>query len=395
MHPLSWLDGLGRLQVTQDLSEKVHSNDEDYAARTGLRKLGLRQLRRSIYLSASGQKRFLHERIGSAWRRGLWLYRGVPQIGDALMDLAPRSLLRARGIGTDLCTDPHIAAMFEGDPWFGKVFDAVAAPDPAAYDFVIVQSYKSRSLKEKTAFFRTMPWMSIHGFYTGPEFHRAEFATRRLYDALGLRPVPGEFAAHARQKLLTLPPPALSGAAPANCVRVALALGGVDPLRTYTRWAELKALLEKHLCVEWTLLGSSNGAEAARRFAASPGPNAGIRNLAGQTSLAQCRLAIQAQDVLVACDGGLMHLGVTTGSRLVALFTGTVSPQWRLPEDLRAAALVSATNAVDDIDPAGIANAILMALNKVPAKETAGMHQRSRNTGQHAIPGAISEIILQ
>lgn len=357
----SWLERLGRLQVTQPLSEPVPANDEAFTAHTGLRKLGRRQLRRSLYLHFSGQKKSLHASINPSWRRGLWLYRGVPQIGDALMDLAPRSLLKAKGIAMDLCSEPHIAALFQGDPWFGKVFDSAAALKAQDYDFVIVQSYKSRSLRDKVSFLPALPWISIHGFYTGPEFHRASFAARRLCDALSVEPDAGGFAAHARQKLAALPhvPDAPGAARP---VRIALALGGVDPLRTYTRWLELRVRLERRFPVEWTLLGSSNGTGAAKAFAAQASPVTAIHNLVGQTSLARCREAMQSQDVLVACDGGLMHLGVTTDARLVALFTATVSPRWRLPFDLQATALVSPGNAVDGVEPDEIDQAVTRLL---------------------------------
>ena len=358
------LERWGIFSATQPVSIPVNANSEPYVAETGVHKLGWRHFRRLVYFFFSGQSASLRETFDPTWRRGLWLYRGVPQIGDALMDLAPRSYLAELGLSMDLCTEPHLALLFSGDPFFDKVFTPETL-GTVAYDFVIVQSHKSRSLRDKRRFFKKLPWVSVHGFFTGPEFHRAEFATRRLTDLTGHALAQDDFFRHARQKLKPLPAkPPSSPDLPARQLAVAFALGGVDPLRTYTRWVELATLLAGRVDVKITLLGSANAVAEARDFIERfPQPTL---NLVNQTSLEECRIAMQKQDVVIACDGGLMHLAVTTETALVSLFHEGVTAAWRLPPDLIGTSLQSPTADVSAIEPGQIID-VVMKLRVVDA----------------------------
>lgn len=343
-----------RLSITQPLSALVSSNSEAYLAKTGLRKLGWRQLRRAVYFRISGQEKYCHLHILPAWKRGLWLYKGIPQIGDALMDLAPRSLLAHHGLSVDLYTDEHIASMFTGDPWFDKVICRPEVVRPENYDFVIVPSFKRRSLKEKISLLTKTPWISVHGFYTGPEFHRSEFAARRLSDALSDQLSSDDFFRHSRQKLRALPN---GGERSGAMIKIALVLGGVDPLRTYTRWLEVAHELGAHKAVEITLLGSANGAHTARSFEQSW--RGTLHNWVGKTTLLECRQIIEGQDAVIACDGGMMHLAVTTTTELISLFSQSVEPGWRLPPDKIATALQSTQGGVDAIEPGEIVKRLM------------------------------------
>lgn len=340
----------GRVSTTQPLSRPVKSNDFAYTAHTGLAKLGWRHLRRLVYYKLSGQQAFYREGMDPAWRHGLWLYCGVPQVGDALMDLAPRTLLDRHGLTIDLCTELHLAQLFEGDPWFRRVFSLDSSkPDTESYDFVIVQSHKSRSLRQKCRRYRSIPWISMQGFYTGPEFHRAEFATQRLIDVMARQSEITLFYADSRQKLKSLPPrPSMSTAS----LNIAFGLGGVDPLRTYTSWLALAEQLSILFDLKVTLLGSGNAVEEAKDFAARF--RGQVDNRVNKTTLDECRALMQAQDVVVACDGGLMHLAVTTQACLVSMFHAGVRPDWRLPPNSAATSLQSATGSVNGIATASI-----------------------------------------
>ena len=352
-----WLQKQAQVCVTQPLSKTVSANDKAYFAHIGVRKLAWRQLRHALYFKLSGHGKRCFRKIPAHWKRGLWLYKGIPQIGDALMDLAPRSLLRDQGLSIDLLTDEHIAATFDGDPWFENVLSSSEAINSQNYDFVIVPSHKRRSLHHKSDAFSPSPWISIHGFYTGPEFHRGEFATQRLLDAFGAALPADVFSQHSRQKLKPLGTPEKRTS---SVLKIAFAVGGVDPLRSYTHWDTLAHHLSKLIDLEITLVGSENGLGFAKAFEESW--RGLVNNAVNQTSLAQCRQLINEQDVLVACDGGLMHLGVTTHVKLISLFTSAVDPQWRLPRDRLSSALQAPTNSVNSIDPSDIAHKVIEAM---------------------------------
>jgi len=351
-----------RASVTQPLSCPVAANDAAYLRDTGFRKLGFRAWRKEIAFVLSGQGPHEVHAIDPTWKRGLWLYTGVPQIGDALMDLAPRSLLTEQGIQLDLLTHPHLAELFQADPWFTTV--TALAPNGTCrpstrsppFDFVIVPSHKHRSLQYKRGPLSALPWVSMHGRYTGPEFQRAEFAARRLADLLSIQPEAQTFARHARAKLgvpTTAPSPA----------GLCIVVGGVDPSRSYPHWGQVVQALRRHGVTSITLLGSTNGQAAAAAAEAAWDGAPGLLNRVGKTTLQDCTEALSNAAHVVAADGGLMHMAVALGRSVTALFTATVSPSWRLPPDLVGTSLQSATSLVGDIDPAAVALAVMRTLD--------------------------------
>ena len=189
--------------VTQPLASPVACKASAYLAEVGEHKLGLaRPFAGNWYTASADRRRYRIDRLRDGCRRGLWMYFGVPQIGDALMDLAPRSLFADAGVAVDLVTHAHLTDLFRGGPVVCQACCPIRRRSSgAAYDFVIVPSHKHRSLKMKQRYLPRQPWFSVHGRFTGPEFHRAEFAARRLADFLRLAPGPEAFAWHARQKL--------------------------------------------------------------------------------------------------------------------------------------------------------------------------------------------------
>ena len=196
-----WPDALAQACVQQPLSRPVPADDAAFRARKGTLKLAMRTARRQLLLGLSGQWPLQHPRIAPAWRRALWVHEGMPQLGDAMMDLAPRSLLAEHGIAVDLFAAPHIAALFAGDPWFQRTLCRADELHAENYDFVIALSHDRKSWRLKRERLAGLPWVSLHGFYGGPDFHRARFATLRLGDLLGLTLDDEALASHAAQKL--------------------------------------------------------------------------------------------------------------------------------------------------------------------------------------------------
>lgn len=347
---------LARESVTQPISNPVASNASAYLGAVGEQRLGWRAFRREVVYRLSGQERYRIDRLREGYRRGLWMYYGVPQIGDALMDLAPRSLFPDAGLAVDLITHPHLTELFLGDPWFANVLADPSAISDAAYDFVIVPSHKHRSLKMKQRHLPRHPWFSMHGRFTGPEFHRAEFAARRLADFLRLALGPDAIARHARQKLANEDAADGTAAAPPYSPNaVALAVGGVREARTYSRWLDVVRQLAPTGIDTFVLLGSENGRLAAREILARSGPSVHIHDHVGATSLKECHRLLSHCALAIAADGGLMHLAIAAGRPVVSLFQSGIQPQWRLPPADVELAIQSGTPNVSDIAPEKIA----------------------------------------
>lgn len=345
------LKQLALATTTPQLKRPVSTaSPQQYIAEAGYRKVGWRAWRRRLVFMASGQAKININSLENVGKRGLWLYAGEGQVGDALMDLAPRSLLQAQGFQIDLLTDPHLARLFQDDPWFASVTDDASVLAAVPYDFVIVLSHKRRSLQPKNQHFKNLPWVSILENFTGPNFDRSGYATQRLSDLLGLALSPAEFPEHARQKLK----PRLAAAdfeqeTSRVGKAVALSIGGVDPLRTYSAWPQVMAALMRHGLNEFLLVGSDNGLADAQRIEQEFGASARIHNYVGKCSLAQSHDLLAAARVAICTDGGLMHLAATTATPVLGLFSVAIAPEWRLHPRPGIACVSSDSADVNDV----------------------------------------------
>ncbi len=333
--PASALEALARRGVTQPIAAPVPSDDAFFLSSKGQLRVALRLLRRRFELAASGQRPLLVDRIEPQWKRAIWFHAEAPQIGDALMDLAPRSLLAARGITLDLVAPRATAALFAGDRWFGRVTSDASAVDAADYDFAIADSNAWKALAGKRRRAPRLPWVSVHADYLAYDFQRALLATRRFAELLHLDLDAAAERMHSRQKLAVgaAGPPARD-----EPPRVALALGGVRSERTYLAWAAVASALSGLGVDRFALLGSDNGAEAASRVKNALA-GADVLDLVGRTDLHGTQQAMARCAVVACADGGLLHLACTTTTPLVALFDASVDPAWRLPLDAEGAAM--------------------------------------------------------
>jgi hypothetical protein len=347
--------------ATQPLSAPVPGESAvHYLGEVGFRKPGRRLAWRRFVLRLSGQERFKLETFPARTKRLLWIYFGENQIGDALMDLAPRSLLVELGFEVDLFTSPEIAALHGGDPWFRRAGAGAAEFDLADYDCAIVLSNKDRPLRPKRKDFARLPWVSMHEFFTGPNFHRGLFAAQRVADLADRALTADELQRHGMQKLRPLV--SADRLETAAAPRITLVAGGAHADRTYERWEavvrELAAAGETHV----TLAGSANGSEQASALVRALSGVARVDDLTGRMTLPQARALIDASLVVACPDGGLMHLALTTRAAVVPLFSSQIAPEWRLPTRSAYTALRSPTRRISDIAPHEVAAMILRSL---------------------------------
>ena len=149
---------------------------------------------------------------------------------------------------------------------------------------------------------------------------------------------------------------------------VALALGGVHADRTYRRWPDVAGALVERGTAQLLLIGSDNGRTLADAVVAAVAGRIPVLDMVGRADLHQAHALFTASSVAVCADGGLMHLALATPTPVVSLFTAAIDPQWRLPMGRPGASLASVSNAVDDIAPQAIAEAVMSALgNAGPA----------------------------
>lgn len=356
---------LALLSATQPLSRPVPGeSSEAYLREAGVAKTARRAAWRRVSYLSSGQNQFRLDRFPAGARRILWIYFGEHQIGDALMDLAPRSMLSEAGLEVDLWAAAPVASLFQGDPWLRRVRSDPVDFLQTQYDCAIVLSNKRRPLAQKMLHFRRLPWVSLHESFTGPNFQRAAFAAQRLADLLGKQVSDPELARHARQKLRPLEAEERKGPDTDDDLHqaVALVVGGVRSDRTYPRWNEVIRDLATRGHRRFVLIGSDNGAAEARELTRTLSTNARITDYTGRLSLEQTRRLIGAVAVVACPDGGLMHVALTTDTPVLPLFSAQINPAWRLSPQAASCALQAAAGGVQDIPPAHVVQALLRAL---------------------------------
>jgi heptosyltransferase-2 len=354
------LSKLALESATQPLSRPVPGESAaSHLAAVGPAKAARRAAWRQGVLWLTGQRRFKLDRFPAATRRVLWCYFGETQLGDALMDLAPRSLLRELGFEVDLFTAPALAAVFQGDPWLRKVGSHAADFAAADYQCAIVLSNKRRPLRPKMRHFPRLAWVSLHENFTGPNFHRGLFAAQRIADLAARSIGPAEVGQHGRQKLA----PVQAGQAPVAPGAVALAVGGVHDARTYSHWDTVMRELLAAGQRRFVLVGSDNARTHAHALAQALGASAEDADLTGRLTLPETRAVLDAAAAVVCPAGGLMHLAVTTHAVIVPLFSARIAPEWRLPADCTYTALRSATDRVSDIPPHEVAAMVMHSLS--------------------------------
>jgi len=341
---------------------------EEFMLEMGVKKLGRRALQRRLIYTVSGQSAWKIDSLKDAGKRGLLLYFGEGQLGDALMDLAPRSLLQLNGYRIDLLTDKFLVEVFENDPWFESISDDPQSLALTAYDFAIVLSNKRRSIQTKKKYFKNLPWVSIHENFTGPNFDRSGFATQRLADLLDLNLSHSEFSHHANQKLRTrMVESSFDISAMKISDAITLCIGGVDPLRTYRGWASVIFELLRYGIRKYVLVGSSNGAAVAEAIMRDFKSKAVIHDFVGKCTVAQTHDLIAASRTVISTDGGLLHLAATTSTPIVALFSSNIQPQWRLKMQPISTFLCSPSLDVNAIAPCKIVDRVISFENDLTA----------------------------
>ncbi len=333
--------------VRQPVAEPVPADDAAFLASKGRWRVATRVAKRRLEVLASGQSALQAARWPPEWRRAIWFHAEAPQLGDSLLDLAPRSLLAEQGIAVDIVLPAALGGAYRGDRWFGSVIaqaDADARVDASRFDVAIVDSSCGKALAAKRRVAPRLPWLSVRGDYLAYDYQRGLLATRRFAELLGVTLSRSDELRHARQKL------DVAGAVPSpdSNGRVAITLGGVRPERTWRGWPAVARALRDAGIDRFLLLGSGNGAEHARAVRDAI-PDADVLDLVGRATIPGTQQAMAVSRAVLCVDGGLMHLACTTRTPMLALFDRTSLPIWRVPLDWDGRAIVSDTADVNGI----------------------------------------------
>lgn len=355
---------IARRTWTPPFSEPLASNVEEYVQRCDHTAVAWRYLRRKISLFLTGQSACEMAIPLPRGLRILWIYKGTPQIGDAMMDLACRVLLKGHVQQVDLYTDAHLAALFKDDDVFGQTFSSAKDIDLAQYDCAIVHSYSSHCMKDKIRHFKKLPFVPFYGFYTGPELNRTQFGFFRMAQLIdkdlnaGEKMTPHLHIKEAHRAALA--------AYPLPERYICLAIGGVREDRTYAHWDQvISQLRQSHPDLPVVLVGSENGLAMRDRIMALGLPD--IIDLTTRISLHEIAVLFEKSQLNICADGGLMHIAAATDAPMLALLAHYIRPDLRFCQQQRATVLYS-TATVSEIPSSAVFTAILQRLAN--AKQT-------------------------
>jgi hypothetical protein len=337
-----------------------HALDQEFAAqRFGRRFQALRKAAlRELVLLGNGQSRRRVERVPEGVRRMLWVYTWTT-VGDAVMDLAPRILV-PRHVAIDLLIAPALAPLFASDRRLRKLHTHPGTL-PDDIDFVLLDSFRTTSLRLKAKRYPALPFAAMRGHNAGERFDRVAYADRRMRQLFGLA------VDEVVQPRLDL---GETGGAVFDDARfrIAVPLGARVARKRYAHWSEALA----KIVAGWPagmpaplfeLLGQGESARKDRRAIDADFRAAHAFDAIDSGDLRKSALDIAACDAFLGVDGGLMHVAVAVGTPGLALFAG-IDPAYFLRPGSTMHALQS-DGEVSDLAPVRLAEAFLAALPRV------------------------------
>ena len=312
---------------------------------------------RAAMLVLGGQSRLHVEEVPHGTRRMLWAYSWTT-VGDAIMDLAPRSLLPPQ-VAVELLIAPHLAPLFATDARFRRVHVDPAACG-AGFDLLLLDSLRTSALRMRRKHFADVPFATMREHQAGERFDRAAYADRRLRQLFGVAtgPVVGPHIDLADET----PRRGTTGR-----FRIGLALGSRLPSKLYPHWLRAIHMISAGWPAsapkpEFALLGQGDSARRQRdELTAAPLPNdASTLSLVGSGSLRKTAIDLAGCNAFLGVDGGLMHVAIGVGTPGLALFT-RVDPVYFLRPESTMRPLASA-GGLGGIEPERVAQAFLDGL---------------------------------
>lgn len=284
----------------------------------------IKYLRRYFFIFLKSQHSYESSKILSHHKKILWINISAPSLGDSLMDLSSRVLLDGKKV--DLFTDKKNANLYVDDKYFSNIYSNTQECKGCSYDLVILDSFSSRSVRTKCELALYTPFVSMFGYFNGPEvnrvlfsFHQMNFLLSYKYDEVEINKIAKAsiFINNNDKELINqvhLPPSF-----------IAFAIGGEWSYRTYDKWSlVIKNLIKEDKDINIILIGSDNGKNAADKIEKAFLENE-IYNYVGRFSFNQTAEIIDRAEVLFCCDGGLMHAANSLSTPIISLLARLTS----------------------------------------------------------------------
>ena len=322
----------------------------------------LKYIKRYFYILLRRQNKHEVFNILPSHNRILWINLSAPSLGDSLTDLSNRVMIRDRSI--DLFTDKKNAILYDDDQVFSNVYTKKEELGKSKYDLVIIDSYSTKSINIKSNLAPTTPYIGMFGYYNGPEVNRVLFSFHQMNHLLGYIKNEDDINSSSKVSLF------ISNEDKEIVQRIGLpaeyitiALGGEWGYRTYNQWNEvIEKLVANNKDINIVLIGSGNAKDTSEKLMEKITLK-NLFNCVDKFSFKQTTQIIKKSQVLLCCDGGLMHAANAVNTPIVALFA-RLTPKMQLTENIVSFPLFNATN-VNNISVKSILEEYSKAINCV------------------------------
>ena len=334
---------------TTPFSDSIPASVEDFFRHVPLYKRFKRFLGRYLYAEVVLRNSQKVKQISNEHQKILWVQWVDSYLGDSLMDLSGRVLIKDKKI--DLLTKPSVASIYQNDPIFHHIFTQPEACD-GDYDLLMISSYRQRELSIVKNRFGNLPHVSLYGYYNVDDFNRLYFSFYRLNQLTGGQYNQQQIASTAKPLLpITKQDQTIveDYHLPENFI--VIAIGGANPERTFNHWDQVVDRLLEEKITKYIVLVGSNNAQGMSALIAKMHPNQ-VVNRVEQCSFNQSAQIIKKSRLLVCADGGLLHAANAVQTPVVALFY-YIDPMVRLIQANPSQALLDKENInhikIDDI----------------------------------------------
>ena len=310
---------------TLPFPKKIPNSNEDWLAKTPTIRLFFKYLKRRLLLKLRRQMPYLCDELPEKTRRVLWVNLAAPSLGDTLMDLSSRVLLKERGIEVDLFANSSYAMLYSNDQLFDRVITLESDVMAARYDAVIVDCFGGRSMGVKCRVAAKLPFVSTFGLYNAGNLNRVLFSYYRMNVLLG-SPWDSQALYERAKPYLTPTTHALEKVKNLGLPKhfIAFALGGRWAHRTYQHWpVVIRELLVSFPKLKIVLTGSDNGLAMRDEVLATAGDAKNrVIDVVNQLSFLGSAELIQQAELFVCADGGLFHAANSVATTSVCLLAG-------------------------------------------------------------------------
>lgn len=288
---------------------------------------------RVFLLNFHNQKKLLVDR--NCGKKILFIYAGIQNIGDALMDLSGRTLLKGGKLECHVLMDESIAFLFKDDAYFKKVYTSPHQVDFQQFDFIVLNNLNLRSIKLKAKFAPRTPFTSMMGHFYGYDYNHillSYHAINKIFQ-IQLNATQIEKDARITYAQRKTAPQNIRDSINGSYFTMSLGIGGREPYRTYSHWPELLKNLDSSTDYKNTsvvLLGSKNALPQAQEILSHHYVNLKIIDTVDQLTLPECASVIEQSNLFMGPDSGLLHVAHATPTPTIALFSSDVPPEMRI-----------------------------------------------------------------